>query len=56
MSSDIESPLDKPYYLSFFVGPRLCEPNEYALRLVAKGFETPAPIAYILLGRKGFGI
>lgn len=26
---------------------------EYALRLVAKGFETPAPIAYVLFREKG---
>ena len=38
----------------FFRQPKAVRAYEYALRLVAKGFETPAPIAYILFRKKGF--
>ena len=38
----------------FFRRPKAVRAYEYALRLVAKGFETPAPIAYILFRKKGF--
>lgn len=39
----------------FFRQPKAVRAYEYALRLVAKGFETPAPICLLsFLGRKGF--
>ena len=37
----------------FFRQPKAVRAYEYALRLVAKGFETPAPIAYVLFREKG---
>lgn len=37
----------------FFRRPKAVRAYEYALRLAAKGFETPAPIAYILFQGKG---
>ena len=36
----------------FFRQPKAVRAYEYALRLVAKGFETPAPIAHILFRKK----
>ena len=54
MSSDIESPfLINRIIYRFFREPKAVRAYEYAQRLVAKGFETPGPIAYILFRKNG---